>query len=317
MAALAPGHSVGLFKPKYVKQTAENNPMGAVTVGYGWNAAPFCAPGIDPTRPGIVSCLVGEGSDFFFQSTVMFFNNSGNSTVAEFEPDCTQAACAMINPPGSCLHAAPTCGNIACSSIIIGTMVVGTTSMVSTYTIKGNDTERSHALQMGWNHPNDDSPSFQLKKENLTSQTFSWATGTAPSEPSPWCGDLDSDGDFDCVFGNSDGTIHYQKNVGSDASSRFVEQTGAANPLDVVNVGANSAPSCSVDIDGDGLQDCVVGTHRGEISFFKNTGTPVAPNFTQQFGYANPFHGIDVGSNSKPSCADFDYDGGLFCTVMS
>ena len=57
--------------------------------------------------------------------------------------------------------------------------------------------------------------------------------------------------------------------------------------------------------------DLVVGEHYGELIYVENTGTSTAPVFVQRTGSANPFDGIDVGSNSAPALADFDGDGTL------
>ncbi len=120
--------------------------------------------------------------------------------------------------------------------------------------------------------------------------------------------DIDGDGDLDAFIGASDGSIHFFANTGSANSPVFTEMSGAANPLGSVNVGANSAPTF-VDIDGDGANDAVIGAADGTLHFYRNTGTPVSPNFISVTGSADPFNGITVGSESKPVFADIDGDG--------
>ena len=57
--------------------------------------------------------------------------------------------------------------------------------------------------------------------------------------------------------------------------------------------------------------DLVVGNGDGELNYIENTGTSTAPVFVARTGSANPFDGIDVGSDSPPAVADLDGDGTL------
>ncbi|WP_204104061.1 MULTISPECIES: DUF4114 domain-containing protein [Spirulina sp. CCY15215] len=62
------------------------------------------------------------------------------------------------------------------------------------------------------------------------------------------------------------------------------------------------------DIDGDDLQDAIVGVADGTIKFFKNTGSITTPVLTEQTGSSNPFNGISVEDNKtvgSPSSGDF------------
>ncbi|MGK7927133.1 MAG: hypothetical protein AB4290_18125, partial [Spirulina sp.] len=73
------------------------------------------------------------------------------------------------------------------------------------------------------------------------------------------------------------------------------------------------------DIDGDSLQDALVGVGDGTLKYFKNTGSSTSPTLTEQTGTNNPFNGISVLDNqgsgdfgvSYPSLADIDGDGDL------
>ena len=130
----------------------------------------------------------------------------------------------------------------------------------------------------------------------------------------PSFADLDDDGDLDAVVGAVDGTLHYFENTGSATAPAFTERTGAANPFNGVNVGLSSAPSFA-DLDGDGDLDAVVGSNYGTLHYFENTGSAVAPAFTERTGAANPFDGVNVGFSSAPSFADLDGDGDLDAVV--
>ena len=65
----------------------------------------------------------------------------------------------------------------------------------------------------------------------------------------------------------------------------YIERTGTENPFHAMNVGGYASPS-HVDIDGDGLQDVMVGNAVGGISFFKNMGTVTQANYMLQAGGA-------------------------------
>ena len=130
----------------------------------------------------------------------------------------------------------------------------------------------------------------------------------------PSFADLDGDGDLDAVVGKRDGNLNYFENTGSAIAPAFAEQTGAANPFDGVDVGLNSTPSFA-DLDGDGDLDAIVGESDGTLNYFENTGSAIAPAFTQRTGAANPFDGVDVGDFSAPSFADLDGDGDLDAIV--
>jgi hypothetical protein len=132
----------------------------------------------------------------------------------------------------------------------------------------------------------------------------------------PSFADLDGDGDLDAVVGTGDGILRYFENTGSAIAPAFTERTGVANPFDGASfdVGLNSTPSFA-DLDGDGDLDAVVGTGDGILRYFENTGSALAPAFTEQTGLANPFNGVDVGDSSTPSLADLDGDGDLDAVV--
>ena len=111
-----------------------------------------------------------------------------------------------------------------------------------------------------------------------------------------------------------DGTLRYFENTGSAIAPAFTARTGAANPFNGVDVGSISTPSFA-DLDGDGDLDAVVGEDDGTLRYFENTGTAIAPAFTERTGAANPFNGVDVGDDSTPSFADLDGDGDLDAVV--
>ncbi len=78
------------------------------------------------------------------------------------------------------------------------------------------------------------------------------------SHSAPSFGDLDGDGDLDVVVGERDGNLFYFENTGTATAPAFVQQTGAANPFDGVDVGYLQRAGFG-DLDGDGDLDAVVG----------------------------------------------------------
>ena len=127
---------------------------------------------------------------------------------------------------------------------------------------------------------------------------------------SPSFADIDGDGDFDLVVGESWGILNYFENTGSSSAPAYTGRSGTANPFNGIDVGTRSNPSFA-DIDGDGDLDLVVGEYDGTLNYYENSGSSSAPAYTGRSGTANPFNGIDVGNNSTPSFADIDGDGDL------
>ena len=131
----------------------------------------------------------------------------------------------------------------------------------------------------------------------------------------PTFADLDDDGDLDLVAGADDGTLYYYENTDSRSQPGFTERTGAANPLDGIDVGTHSAPTFA-DLDNDGDLDLVVGGEEGILHYYENTDSRSQPDFTERTGAANPLDGIKVGfMYSTPTFADLDNDGDLDLVV--
>jgi Bacterial Ig-like domain/Peptidase M10 serralysin C terminal/FG-GAP-like repeat/RTX calcium-binding nonapeptide repeat (4 copies)/Putative Ig domain/Bacterial Ig domain len=148
--------------------------------------------------------------------------------------------------------------------------------------------------------------------------TFTSKTGTANPfngidigiYNKPTLADIDGDGDLDLLVGEFFGTVNYYKNTGSEIAPSYTAQTGTANPFNGIDIGYLSTPTLA-DIDGDGDLDLLVGEQDGTVKYYKNTGTAIAPSYTEQTGTANPFNGIDIGDLSTPTFADIDGDGDL------
>ena len=87
----------------------------------------------------------------------------------------------------------------------------------------------------------------------------------------------------------------------------MVQKTGAENPFHGVSFnpqsssqkpGEGTAPR-AVDINNDGKMDLFVGMGNGKIEYWKHTGSPSVPSFTQQTGDNNPFKDVDIPNRPK------------------
>ena len=86
--------------------------------------------------------------------------------------------------------------------------------------------------------------------------------------------DLDGDGDFDLLVGESAediGTMQYFENIGSEAAPQF--SAPQLNPFGLEPVQYFASPAF-VDLDGDGDMDLLVGQGDETVQYFENIGSP-------------------------------------------
>ena len=122
---------------------------------------------------------------------------------------------------------------------------------------------------------------FYLNQGNASAPDFVAADGVSVVNPllitgslsraTPAFADLDHDGDFDVIVGNSEGNIFYYQNTGSATQPSFVAADGSSiiNPLDGFDFGRRITPFFA-DIDDDGDQDVFVGEAGGSIRLVEN-----------------------------------------------
>ncbi|MEW6102542.1 MAG: FG-GAP-like repeat-containing protein [bacterium] len=123
---------------------------------------------------------------------------------------------------------------------------------------------------------------------------------TTPEQTScPVLVDIDNDLDLDLFVGGMSGRVRFYENTGSTTLPYWTDRGN------VVNTGYNTKITFC-DIDNDGLLDLFIGRDDGYISFYRNTGTMVAPAWIL---VANQYNNIDVGDVSSPIFCDIDRDG--------
>ena len=94
----------------------------------------------------------------------------------------------------------------------------------------------------------------------------------------------------------------------------FEPLEGAQNPFSAFSTVGRSTPTF-VDLDGDDDLDAVVGTADGSFISYENLGTGVG--FVTPIGFADPFAGLNFGTNVSSDFDDLDGDGDMDMVVGS
>jgi hypothetical protein len=103
----------------------------------------------------------------------------------------------------------------------------------------------------------------------------------------PTFGDLDGDGDPDMIIGHEEGSLIFFENIAGPGQP-MVFADPVFNYQDI-QVGKFSTPQL-FDLDGDGLIDLIIGEQKGNLNYYRNTGTAASPQFqfiTDSLGKVN------------------------------
>jgi hypothetical protein len=115
-------------------------------------------------------------------------------------------------------------------------------------------------------------PSFKLVTDDFGGFSTLHLTGLYPA-----FGDLDGDGDFDLILGNTSGTLIYLENTAGPG--HLPVYNAPVINYQNINVVNSSSPQL-FDLDQDGRLDLIVGKQNGTISYYQNTGSVAQPQFT-------------------------------------
>lgn len=123
---------------------------------------------------------------------------------------------------------------------------------------------------------------------DMTDRDFGHLSSLKIQGACPAMADLDNDGDMDMITGNGDGTLIFLENL---AGPGHVPVFGEPElNYQGIDIGEFSAPQL-IDLDRDGLTDLVLGKRDGALSYYRNTGSKVAPVFTWM---TSQLGGVDV-----------------------
>jgi len=129
--------------------------------------------------------------------------------------------------------------------------------------------------------------------------------------PSPSWADFDGDGDIDLICGEFRDSFTYYENTGTRthpvfAAGRALTSAGAPLVMDLCMI----TPT-TVDFDGDGDMDLVVGDEDGRVAFIEHTGKVVdgLPQFLPPRYFRQFAADVKFGALATPYAIDWDGDG--------
>jgi hypothetical protein len=122
--------------------------------------------------------------------------------------------------------------------------------------------------------------------------------------------DWNGDGRRDLVVGAVDGKVRVYVNEGTDSEPDFRTVLFAQeNGADLVVPTGRSSP-CLRDLDGDGKKDLLAGNTEGQLLFYHNVGTDLAPAFSGYVLVQSAGVPIDLPSSARSRPSVCDWTGG-------
>jgi len=195
---------------------------------------------------------------------VWFYPNQGSNTNHRFELETRSFLSGDMIDVGSIAH--PAFADVNADGLT--DLVLGNYGY---YNFSGS-TNASLYLYLNTGTPT--KPSFELADRN-----WSDFAQFAPNDYdfAPTFGDIDSDGDVDMLVGSNFGAVFCYLNTAGAGQPMNLERSFDLMWLQM-DVGQSSTPFIR-DMDGDGLQDVLIGEKLGNVNYFKNTGIVGQPKF--------------------------------------
>jgi len=135
----------------------------------------------------------------------------------------------------------------------------------------------------------------------------------------PFCGDLDDDGDVDCLDGRPTGEMvfYWAAKMHGTLPRPVYLVVPAGKSAMKMDADLDAAPTCAGDFDGDGRVDCAVGNQHGQIWYARGIGTSGEPKFYPKTDY-NPLGApTNLGARygERLSCIDMNGDQTIDCVI--
>ncbi|MBM4175781.1 MAG: VCBS repeat-containing protein [Ignavibacteria bacterium] len=232
----------------------------------------------DLDRDGDLDLLIGIGESLFGGPTAgitMGFRNTGTNTLPKFVKDNAL----VLDLPDAGLNSYPALADLDSdgdSELLLGRDLSSYLYYANTGTTNPVWTRNTTRFQM------------------VETKTY-WKNPT-------FC-DLDGDNDYDLIYGTSDGTLYFYKNIGTPTSPEYQYD---GSQFQVIRIEGGASTVSLADYDNDGDIDLMSGDWLGKFQYFKNEGSSLNPKFKKT---ETIFTNIDIGSYSSPVFVDLDQDG--------
>lgn len=174
-----------------------------------------------------------------------------------------------------------------------------------------NEANTSSNLHQNWWYKNSgktNNPNFSFQDSNfLQNMTIDFGSQTSPA-----LFDVDGDGDLDLILANRG---NYRETLNGKDRLALYENVGNPSKAlfklvseDYLNFSQQNLAGLNptfADLNGDGLNDLIIGLLNGRIHYYQNSGTSTIPAFTLM---TDSLGSIDVGTLAAPHFYDMDGD---------